>query len=88
MIVGAGGLGSPAALYLAGTGVGRIGLVDGDAVDANNCKTLVCVHVCTISSIFSRHGSWTHTYIYTYIHTYVHTHTHIYIYQVCICTFT
>ncbi len=36
MLVGAGGLGSPLALYLAAAGVGRIGIVDFDAVDASN----------------------------------------------------
>lgn len=36
VIVGAGGLGSPAALYLAAAGVGRIGLVDHDRVDETN----------------------------------------------------
>jgi adenylyltransferase/sulfurtransferase len=36
LIVGAGGLGSPAALYLAAAGVGRIGLVDFDRVDITN----------------------------------------------------
>lgn len=36
LIVGAGGLGSPAALYLAAAGVGRIGLVDFDIVDESN----------------------------------------------------
>jgi adenylyltransferase/sulfurtransferase len=35
-IVGAGGLGSPAALYLAAAGVGRIGLIDFDSVDESN----------------------------------------------------
>lgn len=38
VIVGAGGLGSPAALYLAAAGVGRIGLVDFDVVDASNLQ--------------------------------------------------
>lgn len=36
LIVGAGGLGSPAATYLAAAGVGRIGLVDFDRVDETN----------------------------------------------------
>ncbi|HET7453622.1 MAG TPA: HesA/MoeB/ThiF family protein, partial [Thermoanaerobaculia bacterium] len=36
LCVGAGGLGSPLVLYLAAAGVGTIGLVDFDAVDASN----------------------------------------------------
>lgn len=36
VIVGTGGLGSPAAMYLAAAGVGTIGLVDGDRVEASN----------------------------------------------------
>ncbi len=38
LIVGAGGLGSPAALYLAAAGVGTIGLVDFDVVDVTNLQ--------------------------------------------------
>jgi adenylyltransferase/sulfurtransferase len=38
LCVGAGGLGSPAALYLAAAGVGTIGIVDFDAVDASNLQ--------------------------------------------------
>jgi adenylyltransferase/sulfurtransferase len=38
LLVGAGGLGSPAALYLAAAGVGRIGLVDFDVVDLTNLQ--------------------------------------------------
>ena len=38
LIIGAGGLGSPAALYLAAAGIGRIGLVDDDTVDLSNLQ--------------------------------------------------
>jgi molybdopterin/thiamine biosynthesis adenylyltransferase len=38
LIVGAGGLGSPAALYLAAAGVGTIGIVDNDSVEISNLQ--------------------------------------------------
>jgi molybdopterin/thiamine biosynthesis adenylyltransferase len=38
LVIGAGGLGSPAALYLASAGVGRITLADGDRVDLTNLQ--------------------------------------------------
>lgn len=38
LLLGAGGLGSPAALYLAAAGVGTVGLVDADVVDASNLQ--------------------------------------------------
>ncbi len=41
LIVGAGGLGSPASLYLAAAGVGTLGLVDFDDVDASNLQRQV-----------------------------------------------
>ena len=36
LIVGCGGLGNPVALYLAGAGIGKLGLVDFDSVDISN----------------------------------------------------
>jgi adenylyltransferase/sulfurtransferase len=38
LLIGAGGLGSPAALYLAAAGVGTLGIVDFDTVDASNLQ--------------------------------------------------
>lgn len=38
LIIGAGGLGSPAALYLAAAGIGKLGIVDSDVVDLSNLQ--------------------------------------------------
>lgn len=48
LIVGAGGLGSPAALYLAAAGVGTIGLIDGDVVDLSNLQRQVIHHTADV----------------------------------------
>ena len=41
LLLGAGGLGSPAALYLAAAGVGTLGVIDGDVVDSSNLQRQV-----------------------------------------------
>jgi molybdopterin/thiamine biosynthesis adenylyltransferase len=44
LIIGAGGLGSPAALYLAAAGVGVLGIADADVVDISNLQRQVIHH--------------------------------------------
>ena len=48
LLVGAGGLGSPMALYLAAAGVGRIGIVDFDVVDDSNLQRQIIHGVSTL----------------------------------------
>jgi molybdopterin-synthase adenylyltransferase len=48
LILGVGGLGSPAALYLAAAGVGTIGLVDGDQVDLTNLQRQIIHHTADV----------------------------------------
>ncbi|MEK7784102.1 MAG: molybdopterin-synthase adenylyltransferase MoeB [Chloroflexota bacterium] len=51
LLIGTGGLGSPLAMYLAAAGVGRIGLVDYDVVDASNLQRQVVHGTATIGKL-------------------------------------
>jgi len=48
LIVGAGGLGSPAAIYLAAAGVGNIAIYDNDVVDLSNLQRQIAHHTADI----------------------------------------
>jgi sulfur-carrier protein adenylyltransferase/sulfurtransferase len=50
VLVGAGGIGSPAALYLAAAGVGTVGLVDFDAVDESNLQRQVLFDTASVGA--------------------------------------
>ncbi|MCS6039737.1 ThiF family adenylyltransferase [Klebsiella pneumoniae subsp. pneumoniae] len=57
LIIGLGGLGSPAALYLAGAGVGTLTLADDDAVHLSNLQRQDLVHQRGYRSAKSRSGT-------------------------------
>jgi molybdopterin/thiamine biosynthesis adenylyltransferase/rhodanese-related sulfurtransferase len=50
LLIGAGGLGSPAALYLAAAGVGNIGIIDADIVDESNLQRQIAHSLNTLGS--------------------------------------
>jgi len=50
LIVGAGGLGAPAALYLAAAGVGTIGIIDSDKVDLTNLQRQIIHHTADLDT--------------------------------------
>lgn len=50
LIIGAGGLGAPAALYLAAAGVGTIGIVDYDEVDLTNLQRQIIHHTADVGT--------------------------------------
>jgi molybdopterin/thiamine biosynthesis adenylyltransferase len=57
LCVGAGGLGSPALLYLAAAGVGRIGIIDFDRVDESNLQRQVLFDTEAVGKAQGRAGS-------------------------------
>jgi molybdopterin/thiamine biosynthesis adenylyltransferase/rhodanese-related sulfurtransferase len=50
LLIGAGGLGSPASLYLAAAGVGRLGIIDADIVDETNLQRQIAHSLDTLGS--------------------------------------
>jgi adenylyltransferase/sulfurtransferase len=56
LVVGAGGLGSPAALYLAAAGIGTLVLCDGDTVDLTNLQRQVLHHTRDVGRPKARSG--------------------------------
>jgi adenylyltransferase/sulfurtransferase len=58
-IMGAGGLGSPAALYLAAAGVGTIGLADSDRVDLSNLQRQILHRTCDVTHLKVESGKKT-----------------------------
>jgi molybdopterin/thiamine biosynthesis adenylyltransferase len=50
LIVGAGGLGAPAVLYLAAAGIGTIGIIDSDEVDPTNLQRQIIHHTADIGT--------------------------------------
>jgi molybdopterin/thiamine biosynthesis adenylyltransferase len=51
LVIGVGGIGSPAALYLAAAGIGTIGLADGDKVDVSNLQRQIIHSACDIGRL-------------------------------------
>lgn len=50
LLLGAGGLGSPAALYLAAAGIGKLGIIDADVVDTSNLQRQVLHGTATVGA--------------------------------------
>jgi molybdopterin/thiamine biosynthesis adenylyltransferase/rhodanese-related sulfurtransferase len=50
LLIGAGGLGSPASLYLAAAGVGRLGIIDADIVDESNLQRQIAHSLNTLGT--------------------------------------
>jgi adenylyltransferase/sulfurtransferase len=59
LVIGAGGLGSPAALYLASAGIGTLVLADGDTVDLTNLQRQILHHTDAVGMAKSASGKRT-----------------------------
>ena len=51
LIIGAGGLGAPAALYLAAAGIGTLGIVDADKVELSNLQRQIIHHTSDVGEL-------------------------------------
>lgn len=76
LLVGAGGLGCPAAAYLAGAGVGTLGLADADEVEVSNLHRQVA-HATSRVGMKKVDSAITYLKEYVDIHTYIHTYSHM-----------
>ena len=64
LIIGAGGLGAPAAMYLAAAGVGIIGIVDADEVDLSNLQRQIIHSTADIGKAKVKSAKETHCFLY------------------------
>lgn len=72
LLIGAGGLGSPVALYLAAAGVGRIGIIDNDRVELSNLQRQVVHGTADIGDLKVRSAAHTLTALNPDIHIETH----------------
>jgi adenylyltransferase/sulfurtransferase len=73
LVVGAGGLGSPALLYLAAAGVGTLGIVDFDVVDESNLQRQVIHGVSDIGKLKAQSAKESIAEINPHVHVVLHT---------------
>ena len=60
LVIGAGGLGSPALLYLAAAGVGTLGIIDDDVVDLSNLQRQVIHSTATVGELKTESAAAAH----------------------------
>jgi molybdopterin-synthase adenylyltransferase len=73
LVIGAGGLGSPVILYLAAAGVGRIGIVDFDAVSLSNLQRQIAHHTADIGRLKTESAADTARAINPHVAVHIHT---------------